>query len=458
MKTRILLIIAVGSVPVLAAAGADWPQWRGPNRDAKVPDFSPPAAWPKELTKKWSVQVGQGVATPALVGDKLYVFSREDANEVIRCLDAATKKEVWKKEYEAPPAQTPGPPVTRGPRSSPAVTDGKVVTLGASGMLICWDAATGKELWREDKYTGRNNIPGFWVSSSPVIVDGMVVAQLGGSNNGSVVAYDLATGKQKWKWTGTPDAVAPAYASPAVMTVGGTKLIIAQVADGVVALNAADGKHVWETVFEGQGRMAYNASSPVVVGDVLMIAPTGQGIKALKLEKQGDKITAKETFAKPDMVLEFNTPVVRDGVIVGLNTGNKFFAINLADKTTVWSADAPAAAGGMGGGGFGKGGGGGGKGGGDKGGGGKGGGKGGFGGKGGGMGRGGGYGSVVDAGSVLFTLTPAGQLIVFQPNGKEFKEVAKYKVADGMTYAYPVVAGNRIYIKDENAVTMWTIE
>ena len=66
--------------------------------------------------------------------------------------------------------------------------------------------------------------------------------------------------------------------------------------------------------------------------------------------------------------------------------------------------------------------------------------------------------SIVDAGSVLFTLTPAGQLIVYQPSGKEFKEVAKYKVADRDTYAYPVVAGNRIYVKDETAVTLWTIE
>src|SRR5205814_6014491 len=114
MKTRVLLLIAVGSMPVLAAAAADWPQWRGPNRDAKVSDFKAPATWPKELTKKWSVTVGDGVATPALVGDKLYVFTREGANEVVRCLDAATGKEIWKQSYEEKPvtgaaAQFPGP-------------------------------------------------------------------------------------------------------------------------------------------------------------------------------------------------------------------------------------------------------------------------------------------------------------------------------------------------------------
>src|SRR5438477_9301398 len=77
----------------------DWPQWRGPNRDAKVTGFLVPKTWPKELTQKWKVPVGDGVATPALVGDKLYVFARQDGNEIIRCLDAATGKELWLDKY-----------------------------------------------------------------------------------------------------------------------------------------------------------------------------------------------------------------------------------------------------------------------------------------------------------------------------------------------------------------------
>src|SRR2546427_11026385 len=83
----------------------DWPQWRGPNRDAKATGFNAPSTWPKELNKKWSEKVGNGVATPALVGDKLYVFTRLDDDEVIRCLDAATGKEVWQEKYAAQPAR-----------------------------------------------------------------------------------------------------------------------------------------------------------------------------------------------------------------------------------------------------------------------------------------------------------------------------------------------------------------
>src|SRR6266496_899232 len=133
------------------ALAQDWPQWRGPNRDAKAAGFNPPKAWPKELTQKWKVTVGEGVATPALAGDKLYVFSREEGNEVTRCLDAATGKEVWQENYESLGATGPASGFS-GPRSSPTVAGGKVVTLGVRGMLSCLDAATGKKVWRKNDY------------------------------------------------------------------------------------------------------------------------------------------------------------------------------------------------------------------------------------------------------------------------------------------------------------------
>src|SRR5713101_3008295 len=96
--------VIVGCVLLLSAScvcAQDWPQWRGPNRDGKATGFNAPKTWPKELTQKWNVTVGEGVATPALVGGKLYVFSRQNGNEIIRCLDAATGKELWQDKYEA---------------------------------------------------------------------------------------------------------------------------------------------------------------------------------------------------------------------------------------------------------------------------------------------------------------------------------------------------------------------
>src|SRR4051812_46794227 len=107
MKLNFLFALLIG-LTLRASAFADWPQWRGENRDAKVSDFKPPATWPKELTKKWSIPVGDGAASPALVGDRLYVLSREGDGEILRCLDAKSGNEIWKQTYSAEPSSDPG--------------------------------------------------------------------------------------------------------------------------------------------------------------------------------------------------------------------------------------------------------------------------------------------------------------------------------------------------------------
>src|SRR5262245_43458121 len=96
--------VIVGCVMLLSTGGVggqDWPQWRGANRDNKLSGFKEPAAWPKALTEKWKVTVGQGLATPALVGDRLHVFARQGDQEVISCLDAGSGKSLWQDKYEA---------------------------------------------------------------------------------------------------------------------------------------------------------------------------------------------------------------------------------------------------------------------------------------------------------------------------------------------------------------------
>jgi len=480
---RTITAAACGAIGMLWADGIsaqDWPQWRGAQRDAKASDFKAPKAWPKELTKKWKTAVGDGVSTPALVGDRLYVFSRQDGNEITRCLDAGTGAELWQEKYESLGATGPAGSYS-GPRSSPAVSAGKVVTVGVRGMVSCLDAAKGTKLWRKDEFQAW---PNFFPSSSPLIVDGLCIAQLGGRNNGAVVGYELATGNEKWKWSGD----SPGYASPVLMTVGDTRVIIAVTERRVVAVNVADGKLLWETPFAVQGMGGYNAASPIVDGQTLILAGSGRGTKALKLEKSGDGIVAKELWSNAEKSVQFNSPVLKDGLVYGLTSGNELFCVDTKNGQLAWSTPIGPAGGGPGPGGPGGPGGGtrpgapgaflapadpppgvpgepgrppgprgpggpggpGGGPGGNRG-------PGGPGGRGGG-GRGGGYGSIVDAGSVLMALTPGSELIVFQPGTKAFAEVARFKVAESQTHAYPVVSGNRIFIKDKDSVTLWTVD
>jgi outer membrane protein assembly factor BamB len=409
---------AYRSVPLIAlfalvtdALAQDWPQWRGPGRDARVAGFVPPKAWPKELAQKWKVTVGQGDAAPSLVGNQLFIFARQEGSEVTLCLDAATGKELWSDKIEAQAISGPASGHA-GPRSSPAVADGKVVTLGVRGTVSCFEAATGKKLWRKDDFQAW---PQFFTSSSPLIVDGRCIAQLGGKGNGALVAYDLATGDPKWKWTGD----GPGYASPALLTVGKTQAIVAETESKVVAIDAADGKLLWQAPFAPQAR-GYNAATPVVEGQTIIYAGSGRGTRAVKLEREGDAVTAKELWSNSEKSVQFSTPVLRNGLLFCLSQANEFFCINAQDGKTAWTAPSGPAAGGR-------------------------------------M-RGAGYGSILDAGSVLLALTPGSELIVLQPSEKEYAELARIKVAATPTYAHLVVSGNRLFVKDQDSVILMAIE
>jgi outer membrane protein assembly factor BamB len=228
-------ILAVSGLFVGASVAwpQDWPQWRGPNRDAHVTGFKAPATWPKSLTEKWKTTVGVGDSSPVLVGDRVYTFARQGGEEVVECLDAANGKVVWQDKYPTA-AVTGNDSGHPGPRSTPAVGEGKVCTLGANGVLSCLDAATGKVAWREN--TG--GVPQFHTASSPMIVDGVCIAQTGSGNSGKTNAYNLTDGKPKWTW----DGPGPGYGSPILVMVAGTKQVVMLTQRSLVGLGLADGK------------------------------------------------------------------------------------------------------------------------------------------------------------------------------------------------------------------------
>ncbi len=394
--------VLVGGVMLLGANcihANDWPQWRGPNRDNKVTGFTEPKLWPKELTQKWKVTVGLGDASPVLVGDKVYVFTRQGGDEVTLCLDAAKGTELWRDKYAA--REVTGAPARHpGPRCTPAVAEGKICTLGVAGVLSCLDAAKGTVVWRKDTKAW----PQFFTSSSPMIVDGMCVAQLGTGGKGDLVAYDLASGDEKWKWSGA----GVAYASPVLMTVGGTKQIVTLTSQSVVGVGAADGKLLWQVPFKTRN----NTVTPIVDGQTVFYAGEGSGTTAVKIEKKGDDFAAKELWTKKDGPGRFNTPLLKDGLLFGITRGGNFYCMKAATGEMLWTDSK----------------------------------------------RRGQCGAVLDAGDVLLALTSDSQLVAFKPGDKGYVETAKYKVADSETWADPIISGNRVFVKDKDSLTLWTVE
>jgi outer membrane protein assembly factor BamB len=388
------------------AVGADWPQWRGPNAEAKVSDFNAPQTWPKELKQQWNVTVGSGDATPALVDGKVYVFSRQGADEITRCLDAKDGKTLWEAKYQ-PGVSVSGPAGQHpGPRSSPAVADGKVVTIGVSGVLSCLDAATGKLAWRQDPY---KSWPRFYTGSSPIIVDKMCIAELGGDREGAILALDLSNGEPKWK----AQIDGATYSTPVVASIGGTKQVVAYSTQNLIGLSLADGKLLWELP-EVPGRMTYNAATPIIEGDTIYVTGQGKGTSAVRIEKAGDHFKPRELWANAELSSGFSTPILKDGLLYGLSSKASFFCLDARTGKKLWTSPPRP--------------------------------------------RERGFGSLVDAGSVILALTPSADLLVLKPNDKQYTELASIKVPDAQPYAYPVVSGNRLLIKGQDSVTMFDIE
>jgi outer membrane protein assembly factor BamB len=379
----------------------DWPQWRGPNRDNKVEGFTVPASWPQELKEKWTVKVGIGESSPILVGDRVYVFGRQGDEEVTTCLDAVTGKVIWEDKYEAEAVKGAAARFP-GTRSTPAAAEGKVCTLGVAGVVSCLDAASGKVVWRKDS----KSKPKFYTSTSPLIADGKCIVYVG-----ALTAFDLTTGEPRWEWK---DGNTP-YGSPVLATIDGTKQIITNAFGSVVGIGLADGKLLWKFEFGGS---AYQSTymTPIVDGrTVIYSAPAkggGGSTVAFKVEKKGDAFVADELWKKSQAPYQYNTPVLRDGLVFGLTSGRNFFCMDAKSGDVLWTDPT----------------------------------------------KRGEAGAVLNAGAVMLALTADAELVAFEPSNKAYVEVAKYKVSATPGLAYPIVAGKRVFVKGKDSLTLWTME
>jgi len=181
----------------------------------------------------------------------------------------------------------------------------------------------------------------------------------------------------------------------------------------IVGVGVADGKLLWQLPFVPQSR-AYNAATPIIDGQTVIYTGKGRGTKAVKIEKQADGFAAKELWSNPELAPQFNTPVLKDGLLFGLSDLSNLYCINAQTGQTAWTNTTQSGS------------------------------------------RG--FAAIVDAGSCLLALPNNSELIVFKPDGKQYAELARIKVSDTPTYAHPVIAGNRFFIKDEETVTMFTIQ
>jgi outer membrane protein assembly factor BamB len=404
LTAAIILTTALWAVAQSPQPG--WPQWRGPNRDGEAP-LTPPAKWPEQLTQKWKVEVGLGYASPIVVGQRVYMFSRRGEDETLAAYDAATGKEIWQSSYAAPynlvkAAAGHG----MGPKGTPVFADGRIFTFGISGILSAFDAASGKQLWQKP---APEVGPTFSTSQSPLVDRGLLIAHVGGNNKGALTAFDVATGAAKWQWTGD----GPGYGSPIVAEVAGTRQIITFSQDNLVGVDAASGQQLWLRSFRMPSNV--NAGTPIRYRDTFIVSGQDAGILALRVSKAGDKWTVEDVWQNQDLFFRLsNGVVVGDALFSLAQTGRgQFFFVDARSGKTLWTGEPRAAE----------------------------------------------NAAVAKAGNLLLVLKADGELLVADAsNPTAFNPMRRYKVAETASWAQPAIVGNRFFIKDLTSLALWTAE
>jgi outer membrane protein assembly factor BamB len=400
----VIVVLVVVTIGLGAQGPLLWPQWRGPARDGHS-SVALPATWPGSLPKRWEIAVGVGHSSPVVTGDRVVIHTRQGEREVTRALALATGKELWRDEYAAPYTMNPaarghGP----GPKSTPAIADGRVVTLGISGILSALDLATGKLLWRTP---APPEPPEFGTAMSPVFDGGTVIAHTGGKDRGALTAFDAATGSVRWRWSGD----GPGYASPVIATIAGTRHVITQSQRAVIGVSAGDGTLLWRIPFT----TAYeqNAVTPLVGGDVVVYSGLDAGTTAVRISRSGTTWTPTPLWKNEQVSMYMSSPIVSGRVLIGLSHRNRgqLFALDLGSGKTLWTTP----------------------------------------------GREGENASLIVSDETLLVSTTDAELIVARANAAKYDEVRRYTIAESAVWAHPALAPGTLLVKDVDKLIAWTL-
>jgi len=299
------------SLPAACGGGAGpaggWADWRGPHRDAISADV--PHQLPATKRLLWSrVLTGPGMSGVAvdsgyvLVADK----SLQEDNDIFRCLDADTGRQVWKLAYPAPGSLD----YSNSPRATPVIHEGLVYLLGAFGDLHCVRLASGRVVWKcnlADDFGSK--VPTWGFCSTPLLVDDKLIVNPG-AEDASLVALDRLTGRVLWSAPGSP----PGYASFILAEFGGLRQIVGYDAISLGGWDPATGERLWRLLPEFDGD--FNVPTPIAVGDKLLVSTENNGTRLYGFDQQGRIITTP-LAATEDLAPDTSTPVVHRGMVFG---------------------------------------------------------------------------------------------------------------------------------------------
>jgi outer membrane protein assembly factor BamB len=385
------------------AAAGDWPQWLGPHRDGSSPETVAP--WKESLKILWRQPAGEGNSGPVVADGRVFIHAKvkDQDKEQVDAFDAKTGKPLWQVQYSRAAFKSL---YGNGPRATPTVAGGHLYTFGITGVLNCFDTATGAEVWRVDTVERfKAPKPFFGMSCSPLVEDNRLFLNVGGKG-ASVVAFDRDKGNVLWQ---SQDDRA-SYSSPIALDQGDARQVIFLTQQGLISLKPTDGTLYWR--FPLVDQLLESSTTPVRCGDILLASSITYGSVGLRLETKDGKPDASKVWKNDMLTSYFSTPVAVGTDTIYMVTGTKppafsnqatLHCIEARTGKELWQRPKVGKY----------------------------------------------HASLLRTGDdKLLMLEEAGSLVLLQPDTKEYRELARAKVC-GETWAHPALADGKLYIRDD---------
>jgi outer membrane protein assembly factor BamB len=389
-----VVLLALAQLAIGQSA-ANWPQWRGPNRDGISKETGLLREWPADgPTLVWKASgAGRGYSSLSIANGKLYTMGVRGNREFVIAFDIATGKEAWATAHGAVFENDRGD----GPRGTPTIDGDRVYALGGSGDLSALDARTGKIIWTKNilKEFGGSNIQ-WGISESPLILGNKVLVNAGGPG-ASMVALNKADGALIWK----SQSDEAGYSSAIPLEVNGATQVVFFTAARAVGLDANSGRLLWD--YAHPSNRTANVATPIARGNRVFISSdygTGGGVVEIKPDNK-----AQEIWFTKDMRNHHSSSVLVGDYLYGFSS-SILTAIKFDTGEIAWRD------------------------------------------------RSVGKGSLVYADGNLYCFSENGVVGLVEATPTGYKEKGRFRIQQGSlpTWTHPVVAGGRLYLRDQDTI------
>lgn len=316
---------ATGNVGSGSKVVSDWPRFQGPWGNSLAPRQGMKTNWSQQPPPKlWQVPMGDnGFAGPAVAGGKVYILDHRGAEDVVRCLDLASGKEVWTYAYSEGGADNYG-----FSRATPCVDGGKVYTISRSGVVNCLDAARGSKLWSRSLQSDLGGGAPQWLYAPSPVIDGNALIVVPGGSRGAVATLNKTTGQTIWQGGGSDKC---SYATPVVATLNGVKQYVIFTAKQLSGVRASDGKQLWSVSWPTGCDV--NAATPLVSGNRILIA-SGYNHGCGLVEVSGD--SARIVWQNKAIQAHFSSPVLYDSQVYGIGDPGNLVCLEPGSGRVLW--------------------------------------------------------------------------------------------------------------------------